>query len=132
MKEFGLIADFKNLDRELGMFGGESVSTAAEFVAENRGKVIGSVILARKDSESLKRCGFYVHATSRGCGAGRKLLECAIGFAKSSGYRRILLETWSDMKSALHLYRSLGWVPAQRLDPTSGAEWLYVLEWSIA
>lgn len=132
MNEFGLIADFKNLDRELGMFGGESASTAAEFVAVKHGQVVGSLILARKDSESLKLCGFYVHASSRGCGAGRKLLEYAIGFAQNSGYRRILLETWSDMKSALYLYRSFGWTPAQRLDPTSGAEWLYVLEWPIA
>ena len=132
MNEFGLVADFKNLDRELGMFGAGSASTAAEFVAEKHGQVVGSLILAQKDRESLKLCGFYVQANSRGCGAGRKLLEYAINFAESSGYRRILLETWSDMKSALHLYRSFGWVPAQRLDPTSGAEWLYVLEWPIA
>lgn len=132
MNEFGLIADFKSLDRELGMFGAGLASTAAEFVAERHGQVVGSLILAQKDPESLKLCGFYVRENSRGCGAGRKLLECAINFAKDFGYRRILLETWSDMKSALHLYRSFGWAPSRRLDPTSGAEWLYVLEWPIA
>ena len=129
MKEFGLVADFANLDRELGLFGAGSTATAAEFVAEKRGQVLGSLILVRIDPQSLKLCGFYVRADSRGCGAGRKLLAHAIAFAKAAGYRRISLETWSAMESALYLYRAFGWVPIRRLDPASGAEWLYLLEW---
>jgi GNAT superfamily N-acetyltransferase len=99
----------------------------AQLVAEVDGSVIGSLILTRKDSNTLKLSGFYVHSSARGKGAGKSLLRRAIAVARSHGYTAIYLETWSKMYSAVHLYTTFGWNRHKSLDPSTGAEWSYVL-----
>ncbi|WP_445230772.1 GNAT family N-acetyltransferase [Duganella rhizosphaerae] len=128
MRHFGLEPDFATLDIDLGRFGAAATHTVAQLVAEIGGSVIGSLILTRKDSNTLKLTGFYVHGSARGKGAGKALLHRAIAAARSHGYTAIYLETWSQMHSAVHLYKSFGWTLDQALDPSTGAEWSYVLQ----
>lgn len=127
MRHFGIEPDFSNLDIELGTFGTVSMRTVAQLVAEVDGAVIGSLVLTRKDSDTLKLSGFYVHSSARGKGAGRSLLRRAVAVARSHGYTAIYLETWSKMSAAVHLYETFGWNRHASLDPNSGAEWSYVL-----
>ena len=46
----------------------------------------------------------------RGNGLGRRLLGEMLAFAEDHGYRRVWLETFSDLQAAAHLYREHGFV----------------------
>jgi ribosomal protein S18 acetylase RimI-like enzyme len=46
----------------------------------------------------------------RGKGLGRRLLREMLAFAEEHGYRRVWLETFSELEAAAHLYRDHGFV----------------------
>ena len=46
----------------------------------------------------------------RGNGLGRRLLGEMLAFAEEHGYRRVWLETFSELEAAAHLYRDHGFV----------------------
>ena len=50
----------------------------------------------------------YVRPEDRGIGAGRMLAECVIAFATAAGYSEMLLDSLPNMRSAIRLYRLLG------------------------
>ena len=50
----------------------------------------------------------YVRPARRGNGAGRALASEAIAFARSTGYREMVLDTLPQMTTAIGLYRALG------------------------
>jgi putative acetyltransferase len=127
MRHFGFEPDFSDIDMDLGSFGATTAHAVAQLVAEVGGVVVGSLVLTRRDSNTLKLSGFYVHGSVRGNGAGKSLLSRSIAIARSHGYTAIYLETWSQMLAAVHLYKTFGWRPYKRLDPSTGAEWSYVL-----
>lgn len=97
-------------------------------MAHNASGVVGCLILSHSDALTVKLSAFYVDAACRKLGVGRRLLEEAIAIGRARGYRRIYLETWDKMTSAVRLYTSLGWRRSERLAPESGAEWAYVLD----
>jgi GNAT superfamily N-acetyltransferase len=51
---------------------------------------------------------FYLAASTRGQGLGRRLLDDAIAFARRAGYLRLELTTHGDLQAAVHLYESAG------------------------
>lgn len=126
MRAHGLEPDFAGLDRELGSFG-SAHGAVGQLVADCDGRVAGSLALSWTLPGRLKLSGLYVDAALRGQGAGRLLLEQAIGRARDCGAQQIYLETVSSMAAACHLYTALGWRRHQRLAPDSGAEWSYLL-----
>lgn len=54
----------------------------------------------------LKR--LYVHPSARGRGIGRALLRAIIAHARTRGYTEMRLDTLSDMRGAMALYRDAG------------------------
>ncbi|WP_354332796.1 GNAT family N-acetyltransferase [Undibacterium sp. GrIS 1.2] len=128
MREFGLEPDFDHLDRDLGQFGVLSQAVLTQLVAELDGEIVGSLILSRKSERVLKLSAFYVDSATRGKGIGKILLQNAVVIAKQTSYVSIYLETWTTMFAAVHLYKSMGWQIGEKLDPSTGAEWSYVLE----
>ncbi|HAT29809.1 MAG TPA: hypothetical protein DCW29_02840 [Janthinobacterium sp.] len=128
MREFGIEADFDELDRELGRFGDVGPGGAAQLVALRDGVVVASLILSRTGPRALKLSAFYVDGAVRGKGIGRILLQEAIAFATRDGCASIYLETWDRMAAAVSLYTSFGWRRGERLPASSGAEWSFVLE----
>ena len=46
----------------------------------------------------------------RGLGLGRRLLSELLAFAEDNDYRRVWLETFSELTTAAHLYREAGFV----------------------
>lgn len=128
MHAFGLEPDFDHLDRDLGQFGVLSQAVLTQLVAELDGEIVGSLILSRKSERVLKLSAFYVDSATRGKGIGKILLQNAVVIAKQTSYVSIYLETWTTMFAAVHLYKSMGWQIGGKLDPSTGAEWSYVLE----
>lgn len=128
MREFGLEPDFDHLDRDLGQFGVLSQTTITQLVAELDGEIVGSLILSCKSERVIKLSAFYVDSATRGKGIGKILLQNAVVIAKQTSYTSIYLVTWTTMFAAVRLYKSMGWQIVERLDPSTGAEWSYVLE----
>lgn len=52
----------------------------------------------------------FVRPAARGTGLGRMVLEQLIADACREGFRTVQLETFTFMRSALALYRSMGFV----------------------
>jgi ribosomal protein S18 acetylase RimI-like enzyme len=73
------------------------------------GEAIGTVGIRPFDwPESCEVKRLYVRPAGRGGGAGRLLMDGAIGFARQAGYGRMLLDSLPSMAAAIGLYRSLG------------------------
>jgi len=128
MREFGLVPEFDGLDAALGQLGEGRPAAIAELVADEDGIVVGSVVVVEKGASVGKLTGFYVHPAHRGRGVGRALLAEAIRAAKLAGLRRLDLETWASMETAVQLYESFGWVLGSDPPPGSGADRSYWLE----
>ncbi|WP_081469322.1 GNAT family N-acetyltransferase [Runella slithyformis] len=49
-----------------------------------------------------------LHPSVRGYGLGRELMQLAVDFCREVGYQKITLETFDELKAALHLYQTFG------------------------
>lgn len=89
---------------------GESVV----LVAERDGRAVGfTQLYPTFSSVALARDwilnDLYVAQSARGAGVGAALLEAARDFGRSTGARRLVLETQPDNEKARRLYERLGW-----------------------
>ncbi|MEX0365163.1 MAG: N-acetyltransferase family protein [Ruegeria sp.] len=57
----------------------------------------------------LKRV--YVDPAARGSGAGRRLIEEAIKYARADGYTQLVLDTMVPLTEAIALYNRMGFTP---------------------
>lgn len=84
------------------------------WIAERNGQRLGSVFLVR-DTESdpattARLRLLIVDPAARGLGLGRTLVQQCTAFARSAGYKRIVLWTNSILDSARHIYQQEGYV----------------------
>jgi GNAT superfamily N-acetyltransferase len=112
-----------NLDEELLDLDRRYVLPAsAMFLARVDGVDAGCVIASEFDpsTEEIKR--LYVEPEFRRSGAGRALMEAAIGFARERSRRRVVLDTHRDrLRAAYELYCRLGFVPCPAYAPAEYA-----------
>ena len=87
------------------------------------GDAIGCVALRKLEQDTCEMKRLYVRPEFRGQGAARNLVEGLIGEARSSGYRRMVLDTLPSMEAAHKLYRTLGFreIPPYPKNPIPGA-----------
>jgi ribosomal protein S18 acetylase RimI-like enzyme len=83
----------------------------------------GCVALRRLDDRTCEMKRLYVRPAYRGQGVGRDLVREIIARARRLGYERMRLDTRPSMKSAIALYRSIGFreIPAYLSEPMPGA-----------
>ncbi len=110
----GIDLSAQGFDAELATLPGRYVSPRGTLLLASRsdGEAVGCVgvrPLGRPDTCEIKR--LYVRVLGRGSGAGRALAQDAIGFARSAGYREVVLDTLPGMTAAIAIYRDLGFVP---------------------
>src|SRR5215472_10934612 len=78
------------------------------WIAEIDGENAGAVMLAN-DGDGVARLRLlFVEPHARGLGIGARLVDEAIGFARSAGYRKITLWTHSVLTAARRIYQSAG------------------------
>jgi GNAT superfamily N-acetyltransferase len=74
------------------------------------GRVEGSITIdgIHAESEGAHLRWFIVSDALRGKGAGSQLLNSAVSFCRSKGYRKIYLWTFEGLGAARHLYEKVG------------------------
>ena len=93
------------------------------FVAELDGEIIGgggvfpTANLPQGTCELVK---LYLSSKARGKGIGKLLMEKCIAAAKELGYKKIYLETMSELTIAIPMYKKSGFTHLQAAQGSSG------------
>ncbi|MGO4735018.1 GNAT family N-acetyltransferase [Bosea sp. 2KB_26] len=78
------------------------------FIAELDGLPVGSAFVVRESDEVAKLRLVLVEKRGQGLGLGKALVQEAIGFARSAGYRRVVLWTNDILHAARGIYIAAG------------------------
>jgi len=78
------------------------------WVGDGDARIAGCIGVTGRSPEVARLRWFVVDPAYRGRGLGRALLDEVMAFVRSSGYRRVELETFSELTGAARLYRGAG------------------------
>ena len=108
------------VDSRFGDFVAAAVARAAERgfpsereairIVELGGEHVGSIGLTDEGGGDAAIRWFVLSPEVRGKGLGRRLLGELLDLAREHGYRRVFLETFSELHAAAHLYLDAGFV----------------------
>ncbi len=102
------------------------------WIAERDGQRLGSIFCVHVDDETAKLRLFYLVSEARGLGLGKHLLSVCMAYARSKGYRRMVLWTHESQKAATHLYASAGWQMTEAQKVTSFGADVVHQTWEVA
>ncbi|MEM2839495.1 MAG: GNAT family N-acetyltransferase [Thermoplasmata archaeon] len=117
---------FQDFDRELRELPGEYAEPHGRLIlAKYDGKCVGCVGLRKLQADICEMKRLYVKPGYRGRGIGKELARRIIAEARAIGYRKMRLDTISDMIEAIALYKSLGFneIGPYRPNPIEGAKY---------
>jgi len=111
----GIDLSFQNFAEEIGTLPGKyGKPDGALILARTGSELCGCVALRKIGSRICEMKRLYVRPRFRKLGIGEELARRILAEASSIGYASMRLDTLPSMKSALRLYRSLGF---QEIDP---------------
>jgi DNA-binding MarR family transcriptional regulator/N-acetylglutamate synthase-like GNAT family acetyltransferase len=108
--EYGWDETFEGLVAEIvGAFAQAHDATRERgFIAELDGRRAGCVFCVRQDDETAKLRILLVEPWARGHGIGARLVDECIDFARTAGYRRMVLWTNDVLVAARRIYERAG------------------------
>lgn len=80
------------------------------FFVLQQGEVMGTCAVLRHSAEECEIAKMAVAPQARGHGLGDLLMEACTGFARSAGFRRIVIVSNTVLEIAIRLYRKHGFV----------------------
>ncbi|CAN5790478.1 GNAT family N-acetyltransferase [soil metagenome] len=124
-------ADWLNIDLAFQKFSEELLQLKKMYgppfggiiLVKSESNYIGSIAIRKIDAATAELKRMYVKSDYQQHGIGSKLLEEALEMAKNYGYRKIQLDTLSNMLPAISLYRKNGFyeIPAYYFNPEKTA-----------
>lgn len=126
----------QNIEQELRTLPGKYAEPAGCILLawDSEGVPIGCVALRPIEAAGHDRAGervcemkrLYTRPAARGLGAGRRLCEELIAFARGAGYTLMKLDTEPELAAACALYRGLGFVEIPRYNDDPKEQTLYL------
>jgi DNA-binding MarR family transcriptional regulator/GNAT superfamily N-acetyltransferase len=109
-KEFGWNREFEVLVAGIGASVLKRFDPAWDrgVIAELDGERVGSVFIVRKSATVAQLRLLILSPAARGLGLGARLTDECIAFARSRGYRRIVLWTHANLTAARDIYARRG------------------------
>ncbi len=83
------------------------------WLAEIKGRIIGSIAIVGHSREAAQLRWFLVHPAYRGLGLGKEFLKKALRFCKERKYETIFLWTTRELTEAGHLYTRFGFIKTE-------------------
>ena len=129
-KSLGFDLDFQNFEKESAKLPGEYAAPDGCLLLTFYGKNIAGCAGLRKLEQGIcemKR--MYVRPNFRGKGIGRVMSVRIIEIARGIGYERMRLDTIDTMRTAISLYKSLGFekIKPYCYNPVNGASYMELL-----
>ena len=83
------------------------------WIVEAGEKVAGCIAIVRNTEGVAQLRWFILTPETRGKGLGKRLMDEAVKYSWEAGYRRIILWTFSELETAIALYRRWGFVKTE-------------------
>ena len=99
-----------------------SKSGGQMWIAVNKeDKVVGTIAIMKKDSETVELKSFYVNKDYRGIGISKQLYSEIIKYCEMAQIKRIFLGTYNNMETAIYFYKKRGFSEIKMDHEDSGA-----------
>ena len=130
LESYALEPEPEGADADLYDLDGAYLKAGGAFwvVEDERGEIVATCGLKPMANGSVELRKMYLMPHVRGQGLGKKLLKTAIAKARELGFKRMELETASQLREAIALYESAGFVPRDGDLETSRCDQAYQLD----
>jgi putative acetyltransferase len=113
LAEFGLrFGEGSRTDEEVTHLPASYVEQGGSFwvAVDATGVVVGTCGVFPVGEATFELRKMYLRPEARGTGAGQLLFDTCLGFVRSGGAKRLVLDTMHDMKRAIAFYERNGFV----------------------